>query len=222
MDEAESRHAAMDGFSSPEVQLAAARSQTYRFFAEALEYPDAEAREAIADGTLSVILRDIFAASASSLLQEVDWEALGQVGDEEDALQIGYTKLFDVGASGPPCPLHGGLYGGDRMKNMEEVIRFYNYFGLSLSDEQHELPDHIITELEFLHYLCFREAEALQAGEDPGPFSRAQRDFVERHPGGWVPKLRARLTENHPMPFFRELVAQLDRYLGKERERLSD
>ena len=44
------------------------------------------------------------------------------------------------------------------MKSMEEVIRFYNYFGLKLSDERRIPPDHLATELEFLHYLTFRQA----------------------------------------------------------------
>ncbi len=147
-----------------------------------------------------------------SLLDGATWQALTDAGDEDD-LAVEFTRLFDVGKSGPPCPLYGGLYGGTRMKTMEEAVRFYNHFGLSLSENIRELPDHLTTELEFLHFLAFREAESHQQGGDPGPYQRAQRDFIFRHPGRWVPELRERLEKNDPMPFFLELVRQLERVL---------
>ena len=86
--------------------------------------------------------------------------------------------LFEVGASGPPCALYGGLHSEARMKTMEEALRFYHHFGLTLSEAARELPDHLSTQLEFLHFLAFREAEALDSGLDAGPYRRAQRDFV--------------------------------------------
>ena len=60
----------------------------------------------------------------------------------------------------------------------------------------------------------------LQGGSDPGPFRRAQRDFAARHPGRWIPKLRERLEGQDPMPFFRELVSQLERFLAHDQQRL--
>ncbi|MCP4038274.1 MAG: hypothetical protein GY733_15140, partial [bacterium] len=146
-------------------------------------------------------------------------KALRTTGEEDD-LAVEYTRLFDVGASGPPCPLYGGLYGGARMKVMEEAVRFYNHFGLHLSDERRELPDHLQLQLEFLHFLAFREAEALQAGEDPGSWRRAQRDFIARHPGAWLPKLRAKLEANAPPPYVAEIMRLLGRTLEAESRHL--
>jgi hypothetical protein len=86
------------------------------------------------------------------------------------------------------------------MQTMEECVRFYNHFGLTLAEAPRELPDHISTQLEFLHFLAFREAEAWRDGRDPGPWQRAGRDFLERHPGRWVPKLRERLASRSALP----------------------
>jgi DMSO reductase family type II enzyme chaperone len=199
----------------PEMQSAAARSRAYQLFTEAFRYPEGDLLEAISSGELAEGLRKTLLAIDPSLAADVDAAALSDAG-EEDALAVEYTRLFDVGVSGPPCPLYGGLSGGARMKTMEEAGRFYNHFGLTLSEEPRELPDHITTELEFLHYLSFKEAEALGGGEDPGPFQRAQRDFVERHPGRFVPKLRQRLEQQKPMRFFLELTRLLERYLEHE------
>lgn len=198
---------------------AAARSRAYLVLVHALEYPDRELLEQIRSRALADALSEALERVDPSLA-EGDWSALADAGASDDDLAVEYTRLFDVGAGGPPCPLYGGLYGGARMKTMEECVRFYNHFGLTLADSPRELPDHLATQLEFLHFLAFREAEARDEGGDPGPWRRAARDFVERHPGRWVPKLRARLAKHKAAPFFTALIERLDRFLAQERARL--
>ena len=202
---------------------AAARSQIYALVAQALSYPDEELCEWIRAGGVSDPLRQQLPLAWSSAEEaiDLDWDALRDSGSG-DELAIEYTRVFDAGAKGPPCPLYGGLYGDARMKKMEEAVRFYNHFGLSLSEEQRELPDHLVTQLEFLHYLCFREVEALQQGLDPGPFRRAQRDFIERNPGKWVPQLCGKLAKEEAAPFFTVLLGGLASLLSAEGARLAD
>ncbi len=204
----------------PEAQRAAARCRVYETFARAFDYPDTEFSEDIRDGTLAAAVSAVLGAVDPELARSIDGNALRDGGAEPDDLAVEYTRLFDVGGNGPPCPLYGGLYGGVRMKTMEEAVRFYNHFGLTLREAPHELPDHLTTELEFLHFLAFLEARALESGDDPGPLRRAQRDFVTRHPGRWVPDLAARLAQNEAMPIFRELVARLEAFLAHERGHL--
>lgn len=205
-----------------EELLAAARSRMYALFCEALRYPDEEMCSWVREGELSRALRATLASVDPGLLDGTDWDALAeaQPGDEADGLAIEHTRLFEVGASGPPCPLYGGLYNDARMKTMEEVVRFYNHFGLTLSENPRELPDHLATELEFLHFLAFREAEALHDGGDPGPYRRAARDFVARHPARWVPKVIQKLRRAKAPRFYDELFALLARALDHDRRAL--
>lgn len=211
----------LEGLATREEIAAALRSRAHLLFGALLAYPDAEQRAAIRSGALPGALRDTLEALDPALTGRVDWAALGDAG-AEDELAVEYTRLFDVGTSGPPCPLYGGLYDRARMKTMEEAVRFYNHFGLHMAEGEagRELPDHLSTELEFLHFLAFREAEACQRGEDAGSYRRAQRDFVARHPGRWVPKLRERLETQQALPFFRAAVDLLAAFLVAEGERL--
>lgn len=195
-------------------QLAAARSRAYAVFAELFDYPDPALCEAVREGAVAEALREVLAQVHPSLAGG-DFAGLWEAGPD-DELAVEYTRLFDVGAGGPPCPLYEGSYGGARMKTMEECVRFYHHFGLSLSEAPRELPDHLVTELEFLHYLSFREAEALERGEDPGAFRRAARDFVLRHPGRFTKHLAGRLARARGMAYFRTLTAQLDAFLAHE------
>jgi DMSO reductase family type II enzyme chaperone len=206
----------LEGITEPEAMLAAARSRAYGTFTQAFEYPDEEMVQAIRSGTVAEALREALSAVDPALVEGADWKALASAGDDDD-LAVEFTRLFDAGTGGPPCPLYGGLYGGARMKTMEEAVRFYNHFGLTLAEDPHELPDYLTTELEFMHYLAFREAETLQEGGDPGSYRRAARDFVTRHPGRWIPKLRKRLEREESMPFFLELVRRLESFLESER-----
>ncbi len=139
----------------------------------------------------------------------------------QDDLEAEFIRVFDGGPGGPPCPLYEGRYVSDRMLNMAELVRFYNHFGLSFEEGgvegfEKELPDHLVTELEFLHYLTFKELIAIKQNQDPTPYRRAIYDFISRHMSMWLPKLIESLEyiwENHEkdlqkkfIEFYRELL----------------
>jgi DMSO reductase family type II enzyme chaperone len=185
--------------------VTASRSRLYQLLAMAFAFPDEDFFTAVADGTFAAAVARPCAALPYGLHGPTDLD-LGGVATSYGDFESEYIRLFDVGVAGPPCPLYGGVYIGDRMKNMEDATRFYNFFHLRLSPQMRELPDHITTELEFLHYLTFRETELRQQGQDPGSLLRAERDFLARHLCKWVPRMQARLAKQQCPPFFPALV----------------
>jgi DMSO reductase family type II enzyme chaperone len=136
-----------------------------------------------------------------------------------DELRTEYVRLFEVGAGGgAPCSLFAGHHETDRLRVMEELLRFYNYFDLRLAEGQ--LPDHITVELEFMHYLASMEGESLAGGGDHESYRRAQGDFLERHLGRWLPVLREKTARQEPAPFFGKLVALADEFTRKDHDYL--
>jgi DMSO reductase family type II enzyme chaperone len=210
--------------SDPTVVASAARSGGYALLAAGIEYPYPDRLAALGGGAWAENLRAAVAAHPrSDLCQAFDPDAVARPEADGETLQVEYTRLFDVGGpGGPPCPLYGGTYGGDRMKTMEEVVRFYRYFGLRPDEEMREPPDHLATELEFLHFLTYRETQSLLSGDDPAPLRRAEKDFLERHPGRWVPKLLARLDRQEPHRFYGALFRGLGLFLLAEDAYLRD
>ncbi len=103
-----------------------------------------------------------------------------------------------------------------RMHTMEETVRFYNHFGLSMAEQPYELPDHLATQLEFMHFLTFQESGMHQQGTEPSDLLRAERDFLARHPGRWVHMMLDKLQESQPMPYFLALVRLLDQFMNFE------
>lgn len=198
----------------------ASRSLVYAAFAAAFAYPDREGMDAIRSGVLAGALRQLLGAVDPTLSEGVDWDALQDCGADDDVLPVEFTRLFAAGENGPCCPLEGRCYGDAGMEATEELVRFYDFFGLSLSEGRREEPDHLLTELEFLHYLTYQEAGLAMAGESVESVLRAQRDFITRHPGAWIPVLRSRLVTHGAPRFFLELVGLLERFLRTEEARL--
>ncbi len=153
----------------PDQMGRARRSQMYRFLAECFRYPGKDFFDMAREGE--------HLKSALALMHEIPFEVPVEEGAlsgrllkdvSRDDFEAEFVRIFDAGPGGPPCPLYEGKYAADRMVNMEDLVRFYNNFGLSVAEApERELPDHITTELEFMHYLAFKEVLALQRDE-PG------------------------------------------------------
>lgn len=199
------------------------RSHAYGFFAAAMEYPEGELTGLIRTGDIARQARELFCTIYPELETKIDWNALAEAG-ESDALSVEYTRLFDIGgADGPPCSLNSGAAKGDaRMGVLEELVRFYNYFGLTAAEtDANELPDHLTTQFEFLHYLGQVAVGCAESGEDaPDDYIRAQRDFVNRHPGGWVPLLNGKLKEHAAPAYYQALGELMERFIQLEQREL--
>lgn len=182
---------------------AGARSYIYRMLATAFSYPGEGLIESLGSGEWSHQL-DALALHLPfglPLLQELPCE------HATEDLQQAYVSTFEVGAGRPFCPLYEGSHRSGRMKLMEELVRFYEHFGLKIEAGDH--PDHLTAELEFMHYMAFKEAAALAHDDDAAAVRRAQRDFLDRHLCKWLPRLRARLTAARGLPEFYTQIAGL-------------
>jgi len=209
----------IETLTTTEELTAAARSRAYRLLADGFSFPDrvffaslcsgAYAHEV--EGTLRA-LPHAFDLPESGLTASVDYLDF----------QAEYLRLFDVGLGIPPCPLYSGIYRGGRKAVMEELTRFYNFFGLSIEQGAGELPDHVTTELEFMHFLAFKELAALHQGDDPAPYRRAQVDFLERQLISWLPALEERLGSLDAPSFYATLVRATNAFAHVERAYLQE
>jgi DMSO reductase family type II enzyme chaperone len=131
----------------------------------------------------------------------------GRPASNTASLQQGYVSTFEVGAGSPFCPLYEGSHRSGRMKLMEDLVRFYEHFGLITRTGDH--PDHISAELEFMHYMAFKEAAAIANSSPAEDLRRAQRDFLQRHLCKWLPRLGTRLDSAQTVPEFYSPVIAL-------------
>ena len=189
---------------TPETQAPGARSVLYQALSRAFRSPGPPFWQQVAAGQVAAAVRE--AAAALPYQLGLDGElSLGEGISLQD-LESSYLALFEVGGEqGAPCYIYEGELGGGRMAVLDEVLRFYHWFGLRLNEARHERPDHLATELEFLHALAFQEAAALTSGASPEPLRRAQRDFARLHLEPFLSAVASRLA-GAAAPFYPHLA----------------
>jgi len=174
--------------SAPQIEApgnpeAAARSRVYALLGESLAYPQGSVALRLLDGDLLADLSDALAAAPlavsapAELITPTTKQAIVEV-------QVIYTALFDVTGGTPQVSLLERRYGEvPEQKLREALFSFYGHFGLDFSQGYAaEQPDHLLTQLAFMHYMSFLEAGT---AIDKAAFRRGQRDFLKLHLGQW-------------------------------------
>lgn len=202
----------------PEIQ-AGSRSLLYSLLARGFRFPLSGEYEKVKGGQ--------FADEAQGAIANLPYNGLqvGALGRGDgagyDEFQSNYIGLFEIGGKyGAPSFLYEGEYGGGRMKVMEEVLRFYHHFGLRISEEKRDRPDHLASELEFMHMLTFKEAEALAQGKKKDAYVKAERDFLRFHLVDIVSVLAGRVGGNG-VPFYADLARLAHGFCRKDLSYLS-
>jgi len=137
---------------------------------------------------------------------------------DRDELKREYSGLFEVGSNGPPVPIREDLHRQQPAGLREDIVRFYDFFGYGLEEKFAWAPDHLSVELEFMHFLCFQEADAFVNEGDALSAQLAQIDFAERHLVSWVSELAAKIIELQPDAFYGKLIAVMSEFLVKDFE----
>jgi putative dimethyl sulfoxide reductase chaperone len=190
------------------VQVAP-RAAAYGLLAAAFRYPEEATFDEVASGKWLRALRGAWSALPH---MGAPPEADGATAPSLEAAQVEYTRLFDVGPHGPPCPLTEGHYTRDRLHVMEELIRFFDYFGLRFQVTAGLMPDHLSVEMEFMQALAGENGNA-----DVASLLRAQCDFLDRHVCRWLPELYQSVTTHAELPLYPAIVGITSRFAEADR-----
>ncbi|NIR30875.1 MAG: hypothetical protein GWN84_16480 [Gammaproteobacteria bacterium] len=184
---------------------ALARCTAYKLLSAVFRFPTEEACTPVASGRLGRALRGALEVEGGALPTGLA-EALAAMegvmaGLSIDELQGQYIEAFDVGLPRPPCPPNEGLYidGVPRQRLLLKLATVYRLFGLKVDQEAEaaQLADHLAVELEFLHFLAFKELQAAEEGDGEhwAGYRHARRDFLVHHPARWLESFAQRTAE---------------------------
>lgn len=203
------------------VRPAPARAEIYRFLALSFSDPAPGAAEAL-QNQWSIAL-----AAMTTLDPALDPAGTEQVasalgGLDDDALKRSHLAVFGHAIS-KDCPPYGGEYGQahifEKSQTLADVAGFYRAFGLTLAKGVHDRPDHIAFELEFMEFLCLKQAlaEARDHGAERVAFClKAQRSFLETHLGFWAFSFAHRLQQRRAFGPHAAFACLLDDFLTQE------
>lgn len=178
------------------------KAEGYRLLADCYYPPDQRVHGLIDDLANCLIPLCPEVAPHIQAMQSETHSLQDRVGD--------FARLF-IGPFATPAPPYGSVYldpGNRVMGDSAAYVRdLYLEMGLELSDECSESPDHISVELEFMHFLCIKEAEAASHGDLEAAlyFSRKQGKFLEESMA-WIGEFTERIRGRAGTAFYRALA----------------
>lgn len=183
-----------------EIDTALARATLYCALALGFRPPGKEtvARLCSQDGAAALA----GAAAFIDLEQETDLAAMWLLLPKDSmlsSLNETHQRLFGHTARSG-VPPYETEYGTEALfqqpQEMGDLMGFYRAFGLTINVEEHERPDHVSSECEFLSFLALKEAHALER-EDAAMLEetrKAERLFLRDHLGRFLPAFANKLS----------------------------
>ncbi len=216
---------------SPAVERALGRSKLYLLISWSLLYPEddefldyLQSGEFVEDGrsaleSLSRALEGVGGERAKLKLtalsnpfdQIENWIAAECVNWQLSDLQAEHRRVFSNVIT-LDCPPYETLFGNDHVfaqaHVMGDIAGFYKAFGVELSRDIHERMDHLSVELEFMHFLAYKESYARchDGAEKTQIVVDAQKKFVKDHIGRWVPLFARMLARKADYGLFRYMA----------------
>jgi TorA maturation chaperone TorD len=213
---------------SPAVERALGRSKLYLLISWSMLYPEddefldyLQSGEFVEDGRSAIesmgqVLDGVggergktkLAAIAKHTDQIERWVAAECSNWQLSDLQAEHRRVFSNVIT-LDCPPYETLFGNDHVFGqahvMGDIAGFYKAFGVELSKDIHERMDHLSVELEFMHFLAYKESYArCHDGADKIQIVvDAQKKFVKEHIGRWVPLFARMLAKKADSGFFR-------------------
>ncbi|MBI2288258.1 MAG: molecular chaperone TorD family protein [Chloroflexi bacterium] len=181
----------------------AARADVYGLLSQAYYTPEISF---LKGDFLATLLRALGSLEVDSFAGEVkNLEGYLQALSKSEELSLEYTRLFRGPVKAKAYPyesmyIEGGMMGTSTL----DVLRRYGEAGVAIEEGFKDLPDHISAELEFMHYLCRRELDALQRGADDEArrFRDRQQSFLREHLNKWVPRFTSLIQQYAAMPYY--------------------
>ncbi len=193
-------------------------SHAYGFLARAFTAPDPDLAGELADAWCE--LETVFGDEAG----RAAWSGLGSaLADlDPDVLEREYFRCFGYAIS-KDCPPYETEYGQSHVfqktNELADIAGFYRAFGLEPAADLHDRPDALRVELEFMEFLCFKEAYGIAQGHAAARVEvgrEAQAKFLREHLGRWVFCFTQRLAVKAAGCLYEHLARLLEAHLGAE------
>jgi len=124
-----------------------------------------------------------------------------------------YSGLFEVGKAGPPVAIRKQQEFAPAAGTLEDLVRFYSFFGYPLLSRYAWAPDHMSVILEFCHLLCHRES--VESGNRLS-FQLAQYDFISRHLIEWLPAFADHVEQAQPDSLYARIARSANLFVARD------
>jgi DMSO reductase family type II enzyme chaperone len=216
----ETRESDLTALSEQIATDAGARGGVYALAAKAFDQPSEAFYRELATGRVDELFTELVDRSGLDVEPPettVDEDRETVAARFNDLFVVGYSEVVDktdgtVHSQGPPVSLYESDYRPEVSWNDVnlDLARAYEYFGVQVDRETRRNHDHIRLQLEFMGYLCRREAAVDRS------VAAARLDFHDRHLRVVTAGIADALDDEPGTGLYGRLAAFLDRFTAAD------
>jgi TorA maturation chaperone TorD len=214
------------------------RANMYEILKTAFSSPDEVLARSIVDGSFADGIHQTVEHCCSlagwccmppDLMEEVKSLSVALIKESDrmdytEILNAEFTRLFVNDFPTLWAPPYESYYREGRMMGEAAIdcLAIYRADDLVLT-HQGDPPDHIVTQLEYLHYLCIAEIMAMEESNQLliKDLHRRKHRFYEHHMMRWVPEFCGRIRSHSGVAFYRAMSRLLKNFMILENRSLN-
>lgn len=188
------------------------RGNCFKLFAACFYEPE---RDLFVEEQVCENLMKLLEASAPGAAKAAGEMSHAIESSSQEQMSIDHAALF-VGPFELLAAPYGSVFIEKNRQLMGEttarVKKFYDDAGLTVNEK--EPPDHVAIELEFMHHLCMKEAEAASSGNhsEASKYREMQVAFFNTALG-WIPDFCSAIRKGSENLFYSALADCLERFM---------
>ncbi len=214
---------------SESVEDLLAASQVYQFLSTCLLEPNKEALEMLNNKDyMSEVKSCISISGNNEMLETFELLQKGLEGADVEKLEWGYRATFGAATVAMDCPPYEMYYSGSQIwqqtQDLADISGFYKAHGIQMEEDTTTSRwDHVAVELEFLHFLTYKLAYAIEnhSAEEQEACLSAKKKFLYAHIGRWIKAFSTSVVKKTPEDFYRQAATLASVFVHKEMAKLS-
>lgn len=220
----------MENKISENVEDLLSASQIYQFLSTCLLEPNKE--------TLALLNNKEYMEEVKSCLEQHGNGELSETFKElheglknadVETLTQGYRNTFGGATVAMDCPPYEMYFSGSHIwqqtQDLSDISGFYKAYGIEIEDDKSSSRrwDHIAVELEFLHFLTYKLAYAIENHGDEKQESclSGKKKFLNAHIGRWIHAFSKSVFKKSPEAFYRQAAKLANSFVHIEMKKLN-
>lgn len=214
---------------SESVEDLLAASQVYQFLSTCLLEPNKAALEMLRNKDYMAEVKSCIAISGNNEMMET-FELLqkGLEGTDLESLEWSYRATFGGATVAMDCPPYEMYYSGSQIwqqtQDLADISGTYKAYGIEMEEDSTTSRwDHVAVELEFLHFLTYKLAYAIEnhSEEEQESCISGKKKFLYAHIGRWIKAFSTSVVKKTPEEFYRQAATLATLFVHIEMTKLS-
>jgi putative dimethyl sulfoxide reductase chaperone len=206
-----------------------AASQVYQFLSTCLLEPNKKALETLNNEEYMAEVKSCISVSDNSEML-VTFELLQKAleGNDVENLEWGYRATFGGATVAMDCPPYEMYYSGSQIwqqtQDLADISGTYKAYGIEIEEDSTTTRwDHVGVQLEFLHFLTYKLAYAIENHSEEKQESciSGKKKFLYAHIGRWIKAFSTSVVKKTPEDFYRQAATLATLFIHMEMVKLS-